>query len=192
MSVISLIVFSAAVFGEKSLADWLVTNTQQMTNGMASTADATHTALSEDDRAQSFVIHMFLSGKEYTFNTFSKFDHSIQTLPQRGGKIASAKYSGMPQFSLESLPSKDKKIFYQHVSEFINAGGTQSLVDVDVDVLAGDGSVIEKWSYKKCEVIGYWTYTDDNKGHYRFSHKLGIEIRDFTQFQCQSYSLKIS
>lgn len=146
----------------------------------------------KNDRAMNITVQMIVNGKTHSFDTFTKFDHSLSSMPSRGGKFSSNQYFNNPSFMLYSLPSKDKAVYYDQVFGFINSQGNKPpFVDMTIDLKSDDGTPIIKWKYKNCEAIGYWIYTDESKGTYRFSNKLGIEIRDMTYFQCLGFNLEV-
>ena len=150
------------------------------------------TPVDKNDRAMNITVHMIVNGKTHSFETFTKFDHSLSSMPSRGGKFSSSQYFDNPSFMLYSLPSKDKSVYYDQVFGFINSQGNKPpFVDMTIDLKSDDGTQITKWKYKNCEAIGYWIYTDESKGTYRFSNKLGIEIRDMTYFQCLGFNLEV-
>ena len=169
---------------------------------------ASTTSLSDDDRAMSFVVRIE-EKEELTFDTFSKFNQFGQTTAgefstgstnapkssanqQFGtGDTNVPKGLGGPQFQLESLPSKDKKEFYKIVARYINAGAKPEPIDVNIDLVAGDGSVIQTLKYAKCEISAYWAAVNDNKEQYRLGNIEGPEIREFTNFLCQGYSINV-
>lgn len=156
----------------------------------SSQADAA--PVDKNDRAMNITVHMIVNGKTHSFDTFTKFDHSLSSMPYRGGKFSSSQYFDNPSFMLYSLPSKDKSVYYDQVFGFINSQGNKPpFVDMTIDLKSDDGTPITKWKYKNCEAIGYWIYTDESKGTYRFSNKLGIEIRDMTYFQCLGFNLEV-
>ena len=146
----------------------------------------------KNDRAMNVLVHMTVNGKQSTFDSFTKFDHSLSSMPTRGGKFSSNQYFTNPSFMLYSLPSKDKTVYYDQVFGFINSQGNKPpFVDITVDLMSSDNTPITTWKYRNCEAIGYWIYTDESKGTYRFSNKLGIEIRDMTYFQCMGFILEV-
>jgi hypothetical protein len=95
-----------------------------------------------------------------------------------------------PTFFLESLPSVDKKQFYNFVSDWMNRGDLLNEFDIAVDVLDGRGNVIQTWSFTKCKITSYGTYLQDITNLYQFSGKSSSEIRDRTGFSCVGVSLK--
>jgi len=142
------------------------------------------------DRAKSFVVHFILSDETHTFYTFQKFAHFSQSVPRIAGTPA-ANYFGAPQFELEGLPTKDKKIFYELIKDFVKPGATEQSFAVDVDVVTGDGTVLQIWEYRKCLPSGYWIYVEESKDVYMLSGEDEMEIREYADFKCQGFSLEI-
>ncbi len=61
-------------------------------------------------------------------------------------------YIKSTEFTLMSLPSKDKLPYYDMVSKYINPGKKPELFDVTLDYLSSDGTVIQSWKYSSCEI----------------------------------------
>ena len=95
-----------------------------------------------------------------------------------------------PIFWLRSLPSADKQVIYNLVDKYVNAGKKPTQFDVRVDVLAGDGTLIQSWKYTKCDIFDYSTYIDSNKDEYRYGKSDKIEIRELLVIGCAGFSLK--
>ena len=96
------------------------------------------------------------------------------------------------KFALESLPSKDKLDFYKLVGNII-AGSTfaDEPFDIKVDVETGDGTVIQTWAYRDCEIKNYVTYLQDTVFFYQFSHEQTFEIRERAIAECRGFNLEI-
>ena len=94
-----------------------------------------------------------------------------------------------PSFYLESLPSVDKKEFYDFVADWMDRGDLLNEFDIAIDVLDGTGNVIQTWDFQKCEIIGYGTYLQDTIFIYQYSGVQDSEIRDRTDFSCVGISL---
>jgi len=92
------------------------------------------------------------------------------------------------QFTLESLPSKDKEEFYDFVSEHFNYGTKPQAFDVTVDIVTGDGDVLQSWKYSKCELDDFNIYLQDNLAYFTMNGKKATsEIRDKSSFQCAGF-----
>ena len=149
---------------------------------------AATTSLSDDERAQSFVVHF--SGGDFftetvTIYTYSQFFHFSETITSDGIST----FQDRPAFLLRSLPSHDKAPIYDLVNKYVNAGKQPEMFDASVEVLSGSGSVIQTWDYRKCDVADYATYVDDDKDEYRFGDKEDAEIRDVIVIECGGFSL---
>ncbi len=139
---------------------------------------------SDDDRAKSIQIQF--SGGELestqTFNTFSKF------VPVTEAKIPilvpGNPIGEKPQFTLESLPSKDKEEYYKFISTYINPVKSPEPFDVTINILTGDGTILQKWYYTECDATNYTTFFLNNLLVYKFKEEVGSEIRDKTYFSC--------
>ena len=96
----------------------------------------------KNDRAMNIKVHMIVNGKMHSFDTFTKFDHSLSSMPSRGGKFSSSQYFDNPSFMLYSLPSKDKSAYYDHVFGFINSQGNKPpFVDMTIELKIGRAHV---------------------------------------------------
>ena len=147
------------------------------------------TSLSEEETAQSFVVTF--SGGDYfrepvTIYSYSQFFHFSETINSDG--VSS--FQDTPAFLLRSLPSNDKAIIYDLINLYVSAGVKPEMFDVMVDVMAGNGSLIQTWEYRKCSVIDYSTYVNDEKDEYRFGGEDKSEIRDVLVIECGGFSLR--
>ncbi|HMK32702.1 MAG TPA: hypothetical protein VK431_03655, partial [Nitrosopumilaceae archaeon] len=138
------------------------------------------------DLVQKYVVtissSIFKTGQ--TYQTFAKFTPmGIQdNIPL---SIATNPISGNTKgFSLESLPSTDKKLFYQYVINELTPTGTHELVDVSVDLVTGDGTTLQTWKYSKCDVTNYSTYRQELSVVFKFVQSNVGEIRDKTFLKC--------
>ena len=89
------------------------------------------------------------------------------------------------------LPSKDKVVLYQLVDEFVNPSRPPARYNVNVDILAGDGTIIQSWNYANCDIIDYVTFLESNKDTYRFSDTDEAEIREFLLWECAGFHLVV-
>jgi len=145
-------------------------------------------SLSDSERAKSFVVHY--SGGDYftetiTIYTYTQFFHFSETIDSNDISF----FQDTPTFLLRSLPSHDKSVIYDLVNKYVNAGAKPERFDVRVEVLAGDGKVIQTWEYRKCDVTDYATFVNDDEDEYRFSDNDEAEIRDVLVIQCAGFSL---
>ena len=155
---------------------------------------AAQTPLSDDERAQFFVVH-FSNGlieKPFTVNTFSKFEStSSQSKGTELFKFPMYYFKDKPEFLLEGLPSVDKKDLYRGIDRWMTRSTTLSPFDIDIDVVAGDGTVIQTWSYTNCQPTAYGTYLQDVINFYQYSGQNKSEIRDRVAFSCTSVLLVV-
>ena len=155
---------------------------------------AAQTSLTDDERAQFFVVH-FSNGlieKPFTVNTFSKFE---STSSQARGtdlyKFPMYYFKDKAEFFLEGLPSVDKKDLYRGIDRWMTKSTTLNPFAVDIDVVAGDDTVIQTWAYTKCQPTAYGTYLQDVINFYQYSGYEKSEIRDRVAFSCTSVLLKV-
>ena len=97
----------------------------------------------DDSRATVFVVD-FSGGdltKTYSFNSFSKFTHIAKT---NRGDIPYYYQNVRYGLELESLPSEDKKPFYDNlVATSINAGKKPEPFDISITIMTGDGHTLQ-------------------------------------------------
>ena len=138
-------------------------------------------SLSSDNVAKTIQVRVTPSGtlNEQTYDSFS-----------RVGFV-----SGEGNFLLESVPSKDKRSYYELVKKSIE--GKQSSaksvkIHVSIDLYSGDGEIINSLEYRDCIVDEYFVHGIDSKGKIFFLEEDGtVEIREVTKFNCVSFTLNI-
>lgn len=143
-------------------------------------------AIPEDnDRVKSFVVHFFDGDlkKVHSFNTFKVFSPFFDS--------DASLFTSTPQFHLESLPSSDKRVFYELLSRYINPVKLPLPFNVSIDSITGDGTVLHRWNYEKCDVSDYTVYLEDYKLRYFFSGKKASENRETVDFECAGLHLQI-
>ena len=220
MTIIPLLVtaFSISVFADSSsIPEWIKNNAKWWSDGSISEGEylksleylitkgiinipqkievtAAQTQLTDDERAQFFVVHFSdgLIEKPFTVNTFSKFEStSSQSKGTELYKFPMYYFKDKPEFFLEGLPSTDKKDLYRGIDRWMTKSTTLTPFDVDVDVLAGEGTVIQTWSYTNCQPMAYGTYLQDVINFYQYSGQNKSEIRDRVVFSCTSLLLEV-
>jgi len=136
------------------------------------------------------------NAKWISFAYFEKFE--LNTVDNAKALIADDPRGRMyqfrdanPQFFLESLPSADKKQFYEFIADWMDRGDLLNEFDVDIEVLDGTGSTIQIWEFNTCEITSYGTYLQDTIFIYQFSGVQDSEIRDRTHFSCVGIHLKV-
>ena len=162
---------------------------------------AVSSSLNPSDSADSLVVTFWAEGvdsEKNTFYTFSYFVHYPQTMANsryrtvQGSAVVLEDYYVQPTFILESVPSKDKKPLYEFMNEYIKKSGDADLrIHAQVDIVAGDGSIILTWDYRQCDIEGYWTYVDDWKEYYKYIPGNESEIHERFQFECRGFSLLV-
>jgi hypothetical protein len=136
-------------------------------------ANATITSPATDsDRVISIIVH--IANAEFfddeSFYTFSSY------VPSETSR----------QFTLESLPSKDKESFYDFVIKFVNPGKRPDPFDVGIDFVTGDGTILQRIQYFDCGITSFEVYRMESELNLLFLGKFGWEIRDHTEFECKS------
>ena len=148
----------------------------------------------DETRAKKFVVHFFNGELEQVFSipftTFAPstntFETPFVTFTTPGNQIGSS-----PQFFLESLPSYDKKDFYEFLSRYVNPVKTPEPFDVSVDLITGDNTILQRWNYVDCKVTNYQMSLDDSMLVFPFSKNPQGEIRDKTDFDCAGNKLLV-
>ena len=146
-----------------------------------------------NNNAQSFIVHVF-ADKEYVFDTFSKFSNTGQTVPSTKpdpNLPSTISTTSAPEFQLESLTSADKKDFYNLISNYLANTSTIRPYNINIDIVASDGSIIETLEYGGCKPSGYSVYTNDDSSQYRLANKDGLEIREDTNFMCAGFHITV-
>ncbi len=137
--------------------------------------------LSNDNVAKTIQVRVTPSGTldERTYDSFS-----------RVGFV-----SGEGNFLLESVPSKDKRPFYELLKKSIenkNIASSITRMHVSIDVYSGDGEIIHSLEYRDCSIDEYFIHGVDSKGKIFFLEEDGtVEIREVTKFSCISFTLNI-
>ena len=155
---------------------------------------AAQTSLSDDERAQFFVVHFSdgLIEKPITIHSFSKFEStSSQSKGTELFKFPMYYFKDKAEFFLEGLPSVDKKDLYRGIDRWMTKSTTLTPFDIDIDVVTGDGTIIQTWSYTKCQPTAYGTYLQDVINFYQYSGQNKSEIRDRVAFSCTSVLLEV-
>ncbi len=212
--IVGLSIFSVFIFGvnaeSSTIPDWVKNNAKWWSEGQIGETDyisslqylinqgiiqipitevtAATTSFSDDEIAQSFIVHF--SGGDFftepiTIYSYSRFFHFSETIASDNV----SQFQDRPAFVLRSLPSDDKAPIYDLVDRYVNAGSIPRPFETSVEVIAGDGSVIQTWEYRRCDVIDYAVYVNDEEDEYRFGDKDKAEIRDVLVIECAGFSL---
>ncbi len=218
IAVIGITGFSiTALAADSSVPDWIKNNAQWWSEGSISEADyiksleyliingiiqipisevtAAETAITDDERAQSFVVTFSdgLINRPFTIDTFVKFEAtSSESKDSELYSIPLYKFTDTPEFLLESLPSHDKRDMYVGIENWMTRGSASlQPFDVDIDVISGDGRIIQTWAYKNCEPTAYGTFLQDVVFYYQFVDQDKPEIRERITFLCTGIHLLI-
>ena len=142
----------------------------------------------DEDRVMAFSVE--ISGGEFrTPLTIYTFDDMEFTEKQKGAGTPSNFEQLEYGLELGSLPSKDKEEFYNLVAEYYNLGKDPEPFDIKVDLLTGDGTILQTWDYSKCDITDYETFLFDNLLFYKGHGGQGPEIRDNTVFDCVGFAV---
>jgi hypothetical protein len=137
--------------------------------------------LSNDNVAKSIQVRVTPAGtlEEQTYNSFS-----------RVGFV-----DGENNFLLESVPSKDKRPYYELLKKSIEdkrGESTDNRIHVSIDLFSGDGEMIQSLEYRDCKVTEYFVHGVDSKGKIFFIEEDGtVEIREVSKFSCVSFTLNL-
>ena len=219
ISLIGIIGFSFTAFAENSaIPDWVKNNAKWWSEGSISEADyitsleylisngiinvqvpfaqvtAAQNLLTEDERAQSFSVTFYdgLIPGPVTIDTFTKFEATSSS--RNSDSIYATPiyvFEDKPQFLLEGLPSADKQQLYEGIHNWMTQRTILNPFNVDVDVLAGDASVIVTWEFTDCQPVAFGTYLQDFIFYYQFADLERHEIRDRALFECLGADLRV-
>ncbi|MDH3611435.1 MAG: hypothetical protein OEM79_06705 [Nitrosopumilus sp.] len=150
---------------------------------------------SQDESAQGYVVHFY--GPDFdglsTIETFSDFSPSVNLIetPFDVITIPGNPFDEKPQFFLESLPSKDKKDLYKYFSKWVNPGQPPELVNVSIDMITGNGVILQRWNYKDCTLYDYTINLEDSLLKFSYTGAQSPEIRDKSEFICNGRNIEI-
>jgi len=148
-------------------------------------SDKVYVIPENNDRAESFVVHFFDGDLEqvHSFNTFKVFSPVFDS--------DASLISDNPQIHLESLPSLDKSDFYKLLSHYINPVRVPQPFNISIDSITGDGTILQRWNYAKCDVSDYTVFLEEYKNRYPFSGKKFSENIEMVDFECAGVHLQI-
>ena len=137
-------------------------------------------SLDPDNAANSIIIHTNREGEReiMTYDSFSRI-----------GFVA-----GVNNFLLESVPSLDKKEFYEFVKDSLDSKNYLDIykINIGIDIYSGNGKLIETLVYDKCVLDEYFVHAVDSLGKIQFIEgKEGIEIREVVKFACSSFTISL-
>jgi len=155
---------------------------------------AAQTALSDGERAQSFVVSFSdgLIERPFVIDTFIKFEAtSSKNIESELYSFPIYKFDDPAEFLLESMPSADKQDMYRGIDRWMTSSAPVVPFDVTIDVLSGDGEIILTWEYRKCEPTAFGTFVQDLIFYYQFVDQDKSEIRDRVTFECAGVHLEV-
>jgi len=150
---------------------------------------------SSDESIKGYLVHF--SGSDFdglqTIETFSDFSPSINFIesPYDIITIPGNPLDSTPQFFLESLPSVDKLELYRYYAMYVNPGIPPEPVDVSIDLITGNGTILQRWNYNDCSFYDYSSFLEDSFLKFSYTEKPGPEIRDKSEFICAGYNIEI-
>ena len=130
----------------------------------------------------------------YTVETFSDFSPSVNFIetPFDVITIPGNPFDATPQFFLESLPSKDKEELYRYFAKQVNPGQFLEPVNVSVDMITGNGTILQRWNYIDCSLYDYTMHLEDSLLKFSYTGEKAPEIRDKSEFTCIGMNLEIT
>jgi hypothetical protein len=93
-------------------------------------------------------------------------------------------------FVIESLPTHDRKPFYEFMSRYTNPGKTPEPFDVTLDTLLGDGSILYRLHYTNCDGVDFTWYLQGANWLYQFSNTQQEEIRERYGLYCEGFKIE--
>jgi len=156
---------------------------------------AAQTPLTDDERAQYFVVTFDdgLIEEPLTIDTFIKFEATSSQTKQSEflATFPIYKFGDEAEFLLESMPSIDKQKMYIGIDNWMDRGSSLTPFDVRIDVMSGDGRVIQTWHYDDCKPTAYGTFLQDVIFLYQFVDQDKSEIRERVTFACAGIDLEV-
>ncbi len=137
-------------------------------------------SLDPDNVANSIIVHSNREGHTEikTYDSFSRIGF----------------VSGEANFLLESIPSLDKKGFYEFIKDSLDNKNhiDRELININIDIYSGNAKLIETLEYKRCQLDEYFVHSVDSLGKIQFIEgQDSIEIREVTKFECGSFSISL-
>ena len=138
-------------------------------------------SLDPDNAAKSIIVHANREGSSIvrTYDSFSRIGF----------------VSGEGSFLLESVPSLDKKEFYEFIKDSLDKKNIidRELINIDIDIYSGNGKLIETLEYGRCELDEYFVHSVDSLGKISFIEgEDAIEIREVTKLECDSFTISLN
>jgi len=148
-----------------------------------------------DNSIKGYVVHF--SGSDFdglnTIKTFSDFSPSINLVQTDYDAltIPGNPLDSKPQFFLESLPSIDKLPLYEYYTMSVNPGQPPEAVDISIDLITGDGTILQRWNYVDCSFYEHNSFLEDSYLKFSYAEKPGPEIRDRSEFTCAGNNIQV-
>ena len=147
----------------------------------------------DDERALKYVV--WASGSEIqgkplfstTVSKFAPFSNPEETIL---GIHPDNPFEKGAHFYLESLPSKDKDLYYEFISDYVNRKKVEPF-DIEIDINTQDDITLQKWIFNRCDVTNYSIFLEDKLATYMFHERFPAEIRDRALFDCDGQSFGI-
>ena len=149
----------------------------------------------ENERAMYFTVRISEGLIKYTevvksnFFKFTPFKKPVESNPQITPENTLPRKTPF-RFLLETLPSKENINYYQAIDDYFQIDSPLfKSFDVSIDVVSGDGTVLQTWEYRNCDLEDYVVYLQDNIIFNRFHGGDGPEIRERSIFHCGGISI---
>jgi len=144
----------------------------------------------ENQRAKSFKISIY--GGELSEPILNRQVYSFENIRrERVGLTVNNQANQYDRgFTVESLPTLDKKIFYEFLVKYVNSGKTPEPFDVTLDTILGDGSILLRFHYANCKLLDITWYLQQGNWLYQYSGKLQEEIRERYSMECEGFKIK--
>ena len=137
-------------------------------------------SLDPDNAANSIIVHANREGHSEirTYDSFSRIGF----------------VSGEGNFLLESVPSLDKREFYEFIKDALDKKNPldREMINISIDIYSGNAKLIETLEYKRCQLDEYFVHSVDSLGKIQFIEgQDNIEIREVTKLECDSFSISL-
>jgi hypothetical protein len=149
----------------------------------------------ENDRAMYFVARFsaglikdteVVKSNFFKFTPFKEYSSLLNQLHPENSLPKKPPF----KFLLETLPSKDNIGYYQAIDDYFQIESSLFKgFDASIDVVTGDGTVLQTWEYTSCDLEDFSVYLQDNALFNRFTGESSPEIRERSIFHCGGYSL---
>jgi hypothetical protein len=145
----------------------------------------------DNDRAMSYRIHA--SDGELEFTRTTEQVPIFEALSQNRGPLTPLNHPKQYNFGffIEATPDKDKTELYNYLARYVNPGKQPEPIDVDVEVLTGDGRILTTLQYKTCTAIDFDWYSQDFSFLYQITNESEEEIREKYIFYCDGYTIDV-